>query len=291
VDSFRSYSLRTAVAAIAIGFARCASAQDTVNPADTIDSVEVTARREAMRKAITSFVSNVTRFDGENVARWRFPICPSVSGVASEHGKFMRARIVEIAQGAGAPIARNQEKCSANLFVILTPQPEQLWATFKKNNPKIFVSLQPQRVDRALSTRPVQAVQNVVLNNADGTAPFDASSYRLKDSKIHTTVSEDFTSVLVVVNDAETGPVTFGQLADYVAMTTLARVDLGADFAGADSILRLFAKSDSVTPPPSRLTDWDRSFLKTLYGADQPLQRERTVISTTMIQALVPEQP
>ena len=39
--------------------------------ADIIDSVEVTARREAMRDAIRAFDANVTRFDGEHVARWR----------------------------------------------------------------------------------------------------------------------------------------------------------------------------------------------------------------------------
>lgn len=260
--------------------------QETVNPADTIDTVEVTARREAMRKAIYTFVQNVTRFDGENVARWRFPICPSVAGVAAEHGEFMRARIVEIATSAGAPLARDQKKCDPNLLVILTPQPDQLWATLKERNPKMFGPLQPKRVERALSTRPVQTVQNVILNNRDGTT----GNYRLIDSHIYTSVTEDFTSVVVVVNDAETGKATFGQLADYVGMVALARVDLTADFANADSILRLFAMSDSATAPPSRLTEWDQSFLKTLYGVDTSYQRPRTLISTTMIQGLVPEQ-
>lgn len=264
--------------------------QQAANLDDTIDTVEVTAQREAMRKAIRTFVSNVTRFDGENVARWRFPICPSVTGAAREHGEFMRARIVEIAESAGAPLARNQKKCSPNLFVILTPQPDQLWATFKERNPKMFGPLQPQRLERALSARPVQTVQNVILNNADGTTPFNSASYRLRDSHIYSSVTEDFTSVVVVVNDAETGQATFGQLADYVGMVALARVDLSADFAGADSILRLFATSDSVTPPPSRLTEWDQSFLKTLYGVDISIQRPRKLISTTMIRGLAPEE-
>ena len=126
--------------------------QEAGNPDDTIDTVEVTARREAMRKAIHTFVSNVTRFDGENVARWRFPFCPSVTGVSPEHGEFLRARIVEIATSVGAPLARNQKKCSPNLFVILTPQPDQLWATLKGRNPKMFGPLQPQRVARPAHT-------------------------------------------------------------------------------------------------------------------------------------------
>lgn len=267
-----------------------ASPQQAADPDDPIDTVEVTAQREAMRKAIRAFVSNVTRFDGENVARWRFPICPSVTGAVREHGEFMRARIVEIAESVGAPLARDQKKCSPNLFVILTPQPDQLWATFKERNPKMFGSLQPQRVERALMTRPVQTVQNVILNNSDGTTPFNSASYRLRDSHIFSSVTEDFTSVVVVVNDAETGLATFGQLSDYVGMVALARVDLSADFAGTDSILRLFTTPDPATPLPSRLTEWDQSFLKTLYSADMSVQRLRTLISTTMIRRLAPEQ-
>ena len=274
------------LAAIAIGSSATAATpqQAAGDSKGTIETIEVTAQRETMRKAIRTFVSNVTRFDGENVARWRIPICPSVTGAALEHGEFMRAKIVEIVKIVGAPLARDQKKCSPNLFVILTPQPDQLWATLKERNPKMFVSLQPQKIERALSTRPVQSVQNVILNNADGTTPFSSASYRLKDSHIHSSVTEDFISVVVVINDAETGKVTFGQLADHVAMVALARVDLSADFTGADSILRLFATSDSVMPaPPSRLTGWDQSFLRTLYGVDVSILRSRGLISSTMI--------
>lgn len=261
-----------------------ARAEEAVNPRDTIDTVEVTAQREALRKAITTFVSNVTRFDGEHVARWRFPICPAVRGVTPEQGEFMRARILEIAASVDAPLSRDQEKCSPNLLVILTPQPDQLWATWKDRNPKMFGELQPQRVKRALSTRPVQTVQNVVINNADGTT----GNYRLRDSHIVGSVTEDFTSVVVVVNDAQTGGATFGQLADYVATVSLARIDLSADFSSAPSILRLFTAPDSMAPP-SRLTDWDRAFLKALYKTDTSYVRLRTLISTTMVQDIAPE--
>ena len=102
-------------------------------------------------------------------------------------------------------------------------------------------------------------------------------------------MTEDFTCVVVVVNDAETGQATFGQLADYVGMVALARVDLSADFASADSILRLFAKSGLVTEPPSRLTQWDQLFLQTLYGVDISSKRPRGLISTTMVRELAPE--
>jgi len=270
-------------------YATVASPQQTPGANDSIDTVEVTAQREAKRQAIRTFVSNVTRFDGEDIARWRFPICPSVTGAVPEYGEFMRARIVEIARTAGAPVARNQAKCRPNLTVILTSQPNELWATLKKREPQMFSSLQAPAVERALSARPVQIVQNAVLHNSDGTTSFNTTSHRLKDSRIHSSVTEDFTSAVVVVNDAETGRANFGQLSDYVGMAALARVDLTADFADADSILRLFAKPDSNTSVPAGLTEWDRQFLKTLYGTDNSSQRSRALISTAMIGSLAPD--
>lgn len=248
-----------------------------------------TAQREAKRKAIHTYVANVTRFDGENVARWRHQICARVVGIAPEHAEFMRARMVEIAEAVGAPLATGQEKCSANLTVAFTPQPQQLWQRLKERNPKMFNRLERQKVERALSTRPVQSVQNVALNDSDGTTPYSREKYRLEDSHISDSVAEDFTSVFVVVNDSETGKATFGQLSDYVGMVALARVDLSADFSGADSILRLFATSDASASPPTKLTELDRSFLKTLYGVDISSKRPRSLISTTMVDGLVPE--
>lgn len=252
-NSLTLWAFGVAVALTLASSPTVARPEEAVNPRDTIDTVEVTAQREALRKAIHTFVSNVTRFDGEHVARWRFPICPSVTAVSAEQG-------------------------------ILTPQPDQLWDTWKDRNPKMFGQLQPQRVKRALSTRPVQTVQNVVINNADGTT----GNYRLRDSHIFGSVTEDFTSVVVVVNDAQTGGATFGQLADYVATVSLARIDLSADFSSAPSILRLFTAPDSMAPP-SRLTDWDRAFLKALYKTDTSYVRLRTLISTTMVQDIAPE--
>jgi hypothetical protein len=277
-------------AALSLSWTPDATAQKpAANPADTIDTVEVTAQREAKRKAIHTYVANVTRFEGENVARWRYPICPVVAGIAAEHAQFMRARIVEIAELVGAPLHGDQEKCRPNLTVVLTTEPQALWARLKANNPRLLNTLQPQKVERALSTRPVQTVQNVIFNNSDGTTPYDKWNYRLRDSHIYTSVTEDFTSSLVVVNDSETGKATFGQVADYIGMVALARVDLSADFSGADSILRLFATPDAATPPPAKLTEFDWSFLKTLYGVDISIKRPRSLLTTTMVNGLVPE--
>ena len=103
----------------------------------TIETVQVTATREQLREAIVTFVSNVTRRDGENVARWHSPVCPSVSGATPEQGEFIRSRILEIAASVRAPVGRNQ-KCQPNLLVILTEQPAQLWESWRTRSPGMF---------------------------------------------------------------------------------------------------------------------------------------------------------
>ena len=107
------------------------------DPKHTIDTVEVTAQREKLRQAIVAFVSNITRWDGENVARWRRPVCPSVAGATPEQAEFIRSRVLEVAAAVGAPFS-DDKKCDANLFVILTGQPDQMWAAWRERHPKMF---------------------------------------------------------------------------------------------------------------------------------------------------------
>jgi hypothetical protein len=67
------------------------------------------------------------------------------------------------------------------------------------------------------------------------------------------------------------------------------RADLSADFAGTDSILRLLAADDGAGSSPAGLTDWDRTFLGTLYGIDIPGMRSRRLISSMMFDGLRPD--
>jgi hypothetical protein len=253
----------------------------------TIETVEVVAQREAVREAINAFVANVSRFDGETLARWRRPICPEVSGATREQVAFVRARILEIAAAAGAPVSRDV-KCRTNLYVVLTSQPDQLWQEWRARYPKMFNSESPPMFDRVLAAgRPVRAWHNAILNNADGTSPANAASYRHRDSHIVSSVAEDTLSVVIVVDVTRTGGATFGQLADYVAMASLARIDLDADYANTPTILRLFSLP-AADGQLARLTRWDQAFLKALYAADETLLRPRRVVAQHMAADLLP---
>src|SRR5262245_13669190 len=49
---------------------------------DPLETVEVTASREKIRKEISTFVHKVTRLEGEFVGRWGGFVCPVVAGVS-----------------------------------------------------------------------------------------------------------------------------------------------------------------------------------------------------------------
>jgi len=249
---------------------------------------------ETQADAITTFVTNITRWDGEMIARWRIPVCPSVAGASAEQADFIRSRILEVAAAVHAP-ASGDKQCAGNLLIFLTEHPDQLWTAWRDRYPKMFARESRQSIKRIVDvTRPVVTWQNAALNAtgmpSSARGADHAPEYRLSDSRFRSSVSEDFLSVIVVVNTSATGSATFGQLADYIAMVSLARVDpridADNDLAGAPTILKVFAKD--FANAPRRVTNWDEAFLKGLYRGSDPLTRKRAEIVRTMRDELAP---
>jgi hypothetical protein len=254
------------------------------------DTVEVNAEREALRNKATRFVSTLVRKQNETLTRWSTPICPSVAGMSRDLGEFVLARISQAALEAGAPL--DGSECRANLFVILTDDPRQLVKTMRKRNPGIFGEARPAALDRFMNTSmPVRAWYSTTFANEDGTPPMpDATAkgrFRLRDSRIVSTLIEKFSTVIVVVDNRSTREVKVGQLADYVAMVGLAQVDPNAEFE-APTILHVFADPDSSPEGPGGLTEWDRAFLRGLYRTSQGALRQRSLIVNSMMEEMSP---
>ena len=76
-----------------------------------------------------------------------------------------------------------------------------------------------------------------------------------------------FLSVFAIIDTHRTEHTTLDQLADYVAMAGLTRIDPDASLGSAPSILRLFAASRENEPVS--LSSWDAAFLKALYQSSQ----------------------
>jgi cytochrome c553 len=256
----------------------------TGQKAPTVEHVEVTARRAELRRVLYSFVSTITRADGANVARWRDPICPWVAGALPAQGDFIKSRVGQIASSVGARVDRDAN-CRANLLVFVTTEPNELVEQLRGRNPGVFSGASGPQIDEfAQAMRPVRVWQNTALQNADGSPPIlygGPPQYRLRDSRIVGSVSEEFAAVMVVVDTGTTGRATLDQLADYIAMVALAQVDMDAELGSSPTILRLFSKS-SPGESPARLTSWDYAFLKALYGMDDSCLQSQSAIAVRM---------
>ena len=95
-----------------------------------------------------------------------------------------------------------------------------------------------------------------------------------------------FDSVIVLIDASDIEGVQWGQLADYIAMVGMAKLDLDRPLGEASTILRLFESTERAAPPG--LSTWDRAFLKALYGTSQQAQLQRWLIVDQMVDQLVP---
>jgi hypothetical protein len=105
-------------------------------------------------------------------------------------------------------------------------------------------------------------------------------------SRITSNVAEILNGVVVLVDTHAAAGVTVAQLADFIAMTSFAKPDLGADLGQTDTILRLFAVEPANRP--GGLTEWDHAFLRGLYRISYTPKQQRTSIATHMVGELAP---
>ncbi len=100
-------------------------------------------------------------------------------------------------------------------------------------------------------------------------------------SHIHSGVVDELWRVLIIVDSTKLTGTTWQQLGDYLALVSLAQVDLAASPATFDSILNLFTNPAAY----SGLTDWDRTYVKGLYQFDQERnpKQQRGVLTGEML--------
>jgi hypothetical protein len=85
-----------------------------------------------------------------------------------------------------------------------------------------------------------------------------------RSSRIASNLRNDLARVVIVIDVDKAGTASFGALTDYVALLALAQIDPAADVREADTIMNLFATPSTA---PDRLTDWDATFLVSLYAS------------------------
>jgi hypothetical protein len=289
-----------------------AAAEGSWTPAraSTVPQVTIEAQRQAVERTIHTFVSNMTHApagaENDPLQMWRQPICFIVAGLPRGRGEFVLERLSAAVEAAGAPLAPKND-CHPNFYVVATAHPEELLRAWHRHDSTMYGYAAPMPVHAFVDMpRPVRVWYNTYLTDTQGNPATTGAANvvaGMGSNANHATITDlqqvvgdasyleynavrDFHSVLVVVDLKRVKNLEWGQVADYIAMAGLTRVNMDADYSESDSILRLFANARG--PLPSGLSTWDKSFLKALYHTRQEVKGQRIEIAGHMMKDIAP---
>lgn len=272
--------------------------QDPQTPAVQIEDVEVIARARAERAR--EFVGEVAApARGRGLGRW-LKICPGIANLDRAVAQPIVDRLAARAGELGIEV--EGPGCEANIIVVFTADAGDLTRALVEAEPRVFRG-QGGGIDRGgAALRAFQAGErpvrwwslSVPINSETGQravrVPGDRSSGhidpRLADllgcnpqdcvgagvpiiqsaggaSRLNSQIVDQLYKSIVIVDIDAVAGLNAGQLGDYLAMVTLAQVDLEADTGPFDTVLNLFESPEGVTG----LTEWDWSYLQALYGS------------------------
>ena len=224
-----------------------------------------------------AFVDAVAGAPRGQVARFHDPVCPIAEGLPEGHNAALEARLRELAEAAGAQVARDR-RCRANLVVLVADDPEAAMAALRRRRPDIFAGLPASGIRRALGAAgPVRSWRSSEIRRIEAAA-ISEERYSALNQDVHLhhgvpasllrqpTRRELRLSVVMFDLSAIDG-LTLMQIADHAAMLGLASTD-DPDHVAVPSILGLFGNAGSRAPAASR---WDLFYLRALYGSDGTL--------------------
>lgn len=261
---------------------------------EPLETVEVQGSREAVRKQVETFVSEVTRADGELIGRWDVAPCPLAVGLSDEQGDYLRRRLIEIEDRVRKHTTDPAKPCKPNLFIIITEDPDAILAEWKERDPGMFRWKTREGVSRYAGSGPVRVWHNATEEPSEGdpVTTFTAAGKtmargKMMASRIKASVAENIHAVVVLVDARGTHGTTLAQLSDYIAMVSFAKIDLDARLGGIDTILQLFAEPRPANVPQS-LTAWDYAFLNGLYRISYTPAHQHMDLRARMVRQLAP---
>jgi hypothetical protein len=172
------------------------------------------------------------------------PICIRVLGQSPEWADYIKARIRYDALIAEAPLDR--PKCSGpTLQIVFADQFDDAIQYIAKNKAGVFGYKRDDQMWDDLAT--IKGPVHVWYKSYD---------------------DDDFmiASVIIVVDKAQVRNIGPTALADYLAFVSLTQVNTDKYLPSAPTIVNLISGRgvDGVTPV--ELSDWDRAYLKSIYG-------------------------
>ena len=244
---------------------------------------------------------------GGGLARWDMPVCPSTTGLPTGYNDFITQRIGKVAEQVGAPIALKACQPNVLIFVTPDPdaftqrivklKAQALaggrWpvdkiklAAFAKDPDPVRWLYLSTAVQASPGGAPVTDPASPshaagVANGGAGACACGLEAFlgagagptapqlgNVIPSRLMPASEQTFTQAVIVVDAKRIAGLEAGQIADYLAMVTLAHVKVRSTFGGSDTILNLFADAGSDASRPAGLRPWDVAYLEGLYKSD-----------------------
>ena len=238
--------------------------------------VVVTGQRNTAT-AVQSFIAEVAAPPRrQGLATWDRGLCVGTVNFRREHAEYLIDRIarigVEIGLEPGAP------GCRPDVMIIGTTEATALATELVEHNELAFrptlggsdlgsrALREFASVDRPvrwwLISLPVSVDTGQVATQLAGGDP-PSVTQRVASRSFSSPIRQELKRGIVIVDLDSLGAVNFAQLADYIAMTTLAQLDMNADATAFPTVLNAFQPGMT----PTGLTQWDLDYLQALYAA------------------------
>lgn len=266
--------------------------------ADIVDEVVVRGRRlndiEAdLRIHIHDFLEQVAApVHTRGYARWHRRVCVGVHNLENSAAQYVVDRISGLALDVG--LEPGEPGCRPDVNILFATDAREMASYMVDSQPHVFrpaggnagmnlgLAALDEFAESGKAVRwwhvsvPVGALTGVPAIELPGretpVIPVAGPSH------IHSGTRDDLMYVIIIVDATKLTGTTWQQLADYLAVVSLAQVDPKTDPAAFDSILNLFSNPAAY----SGLTDWDRSYLQALYAFDQeriPKMQRNEIVS------------
>ena len=259
------------------------------------------------------------------IGRWREKVCPFVTGLQGAAAEVVSHQIENVARSVGAPTVTSGKRCSANIEVVFTGEPQALLDHIAATKYRSLLGYYRKSELKQVTTfnHPVQAWYMTGTRSIDAAPPIagltsgqsgaerggdDISSIIVTGLKVDSAATDgslgfgasgnpesyftkglrsEFMHVLIIVDSEAVAKYSLQSISNYIALLALTRIGSQDACSGLSSILTLF--DAGCGQPPTELTSADTAYLKALYGADleKKLTLEQADINEQMLQGIL----
>jgi hypothetical protein len=258
------------------------------------------------------------------IGRWRVKVCPAVTGLQGAAAEVVSRQIENVARSVGAPTVTSGKRCSVNIEVIFTGEPQALLdhIAATKYRPLLGYYRETELKQVTTFNHPVQAWYMTGTHSLDAGLPIagldfghagaetggdDITSILSTGLKIDSAAHDgslgfgasgnpeshltkglrsEFMHVLIIVDSKGVAKYSLRSISDYIALLALTRIGSQDTCSGLSSILTLF--DAGCGQPPAEITSADTAYLKALYGANlnMNLNLEQSDIRERMLETV-----